>query len=66
MPIVGGGVIGMEFASFYASLGTDVTVVELLDRLLPGTGDFRWHEKAGRGGGNLPPGEQASSGGKRL
>ena len=35
--IVGGGVIGMEFASFYASLGTDVTVVELLDRLLPGT-----------------------------
>jgi dihydrolipoamide dehydrogenase len=28
--IIGGGVIGMEFARFYNSLGTSVTVVEML------------------------------------
>ena len=33
--IIGGGVIGMEFATFFNDLGTDVTVVEGLDRLLP-------------------------------
>ena len=33
--IVGGGVIGMEFATFFNDLGVDVTVVEGLDRLLP-------------------------------
>lgn len=32
--IVGGGVIGMEFASLYAALGTKVTVIEALDRVL--------------------------------
>lgn len=32
--IVGGGVIGMEFASLYAALGTEVTVIEALDRVL--------------------------------
>ena len=32
--IIGGGVIGMEFASLYASLGTKVTVIEALDRIL--------------------------------
>ena len=32
--IVGGGVIGMEFASLYADLGSRVTVIEALDRLL--------------------------------
>lgn len=35
--IVGGGVIGMEFASFFSSLGTKVTVVEMLDEILGGT-----------------------------
>jgi dihydrolipoamide dehydrogenase len=35
LAIVGGGVIGCEFASIYAELGTRVTVVEMLDRLLP-------------------------------
>ncbi len=35
MVIVGGGVIGCEFASIFASLGTKVTLVEALDRLLP-------------------------------
>ena len=33
--IIGGGVIGMEFATFFNDLGIDVTVVEGLDRLLP-------------------------------
>jgi len=34
--IVGGGVIGCEFASVFTRLGTTVTVVEMLDQLLPG------------------------------
>lgn len=33
--VIGGGAIGMEFASFYAALGSKVTVVEMQDRLLP-------------------------------
>jgi dihydrolipoamide dehydrogenase len=33
--VVGSGAIGIEFASFYADLGADVTVVEVLDRILP-------------------------------
>lgn len=32
--IIGGGVIGMEFASFFNSLGTEVQVVEMLDKIL--------------------------------
>lgn len=32
--IVGGGVIGMEFASFFHSLGAKVTVVEMMDEIL--------------------------------
>ncbi|MDY3917822.1 MAG: dihydrolipoyl dehydrogenase [Candidatus Limivivens sp.] len=32
--IIGGGVIGMEFASIYQALGTQVTVIEALDRIL--------------------------------
>jgi dihydrolipoamide dehydrogenase len=34
--IIGGGPIGLEFGYFYNALGTRVTVVELLDRILPG------------------------------
>ncbi len=34
--IIGGGVIGMEFASFYNSLGTQVTIVEMLPEILTG------------------------------
>lgn len=34
--IVGGGVIGMEFASFFNSLGVQVTVVEMMDEILRG------------------------------
>ena len=33
--IIGGGVIGIEFACFFSDLGVDVTVLEGLDRLLP-------------------------------
>src|SRR5262249_47905628 len=34
--IIGGGPIGLEFGYFYGAIGTKVTVVELLDRILPG------------------------------
>jgi dihydrolipoamide dehydrogenase len=33
--VIGSGAIGIEFASFYRTLGAEVTVVELLDRILP-------------------------------
>ena len=33
--IIGSGAIGIEFASFYRNLGAQVTVVEMLDRVLP-------------------------------
>jgi|UniRef100_A0A8J4M5R1 dihydrolipoamide dehydrogenase len=33
--VIGSGAIGIEFASFYRSMGADVTVVEVLDRILP-------------------------------
>lgn len=33
--VIGAGAIGMEFASFYATLGTQVTVVEVAPRVLP-------------------------------
>ncbi len=33
--IIGGGAIGMEFAYFYHAFGTQVTLVEMMDRLLP-------------------------------
>ncbi len=35
--VVGGGIIGLEMASVYAALGSRITVVELLDGLMPGT-----------------------------
>src|SRR6188472_3454915 len=37
MLVVGGGIIGLEMAAVYYQLGTRVTVVELLDQLIPGT-----------------------------
>jgi dihydrolipoamide dehydrogenase len=33
--VIGSGAIGIEFASFYRALGAEVTVIEVLDRLLP-------------------------------
>ena len=35
--VVGGGIIGLEMACVYSALGTDVSVVELTDSLMPGT-----------------------------
>ncbi|MFN9847277.1 MAG: dihydrolipoyl dehydrogenase [Alphaproteobacteria bacterium] len=35
MVVIGSGAIGMEFASFYRALGSDVTVIEMLPRILP-------------------------------
>jgi dihydrolipoamide dehydrogenase len=34
--VIGGGVIGCEFASFFAPLGTQITVVEMLPQILAG------------------------------
>ena len=33
--VVGSGAIGMEFASFYRALGSEVTVIEMMPRILP-------------------------------
>jgi len=33
--VIGSGAIGIEFASFYRALGAEVTVVEVMDRILP-------------------------------
>ncbi|PKQ06500.1 MAG: dihydrolipoyl dehydrogenase [Alphaproteobacteria bacterium HGW-Alphaproteobacteria-11] len=33
--VVGSGAIGIEFASFYRAFGAEVTVIEMLDRILP-------------------------------
>lgn len=37
MVIIGGGVIGLELGMVYQKLGTKITVVEMMDQLLPGT-----------------------------
>jgi len=39
MVIIGGGVIGLELGSVYARLGTEVNVIEYLDRIIPGMDD---------------------------
>jgi len=33
--VIGSGAIGVEFASFYSDMGAKVTIVEMLDRILP-------------------------------
>jgi dihydrolipoamide dehydrogenase len=33
--VIGSGAIGVEFASFYSDMGAQVTIVEMLDRILP-------------------------------
>ncbi|MDJ0394771.1 dihydrolipoyl dehydrogenase [Rhodococcus sp. G-MC3] len=38
--VLGGGVIGIEFASIWASFGSKVTVVEALDRIVPGEDEW--------------------------
>lgn len=39
MLIIGGGIIGLEMAAVYHELGTDITVVEMADQIIPGA-DF--------------------------
>jgi dihydrolipoamide dehydrogenase len=34
--VIGGGYIGLELGTLYAKLGSKVTVVEMMDQLLPG------------------------------
>jgi dihydrolipoamide dehydrogenase len=36
LAVIGGGVIGLEFASLFNSLGTKVTVIEMMSEILPG------------------------------
>ena len=36
MLIIGGGIIGLEMATVYDALGSRITVVELMDQLIPG------------------------------
>ncbi|PGH39530.1 MAG: dihydrolipoyl dehydrogenase, partial [Candidatus Nephrothrix sp. EaCA] len=36
MNVIGGGVVGIEFASFFNALGTKVRVMEMADEILPG------------------------------
>ena len=45
MVIVGSGAIGMEFAYFFNAFGTKVTVVEMLDRILPAEAEI-WTERS--------------------
>ncbi len=40
MLIIGGGVIGLEFAHIFSSLGSKVTIVEMMDKLLPWDDDL--------------------------
>ncbi len=33
--VIGAGAIGVEFAYFYSTLGTKVTIIEMLNQILP-------------------------------
>jgi dihydrolipoamide dehydrogenase len=39
LAVLGGGVVGSEFASFFATIGTQVTLIEMLPRLVPNEDD---------------------------
>jgi dihydrolipoamide dehydrogenase len=36
MLVIGGGIIGLEMATVYHALGTEITIVELMDQIIPG------------------------------
>lgn len=36
MLVIGGGIIGLEMATVYQSLGSEITIVELMDQIIPG------------------------------
>ncbi len=64
MLVIGGGYIGVEMAFFYSSMGTEVTVVELLESLLPGMDSSLGKEAEGmlkRKGVNVITGAEVSS-----
>ena len=61
--ILGGGIIGCEFASIFSSFGSDVTIVEMLDRLITGEDDDAAKELAkqfGKKGITLQLGKQCT------
>ncbi|SFR92047.1 dihydrolipoamide dehydrogenase [Dyella sp. OK004] len=51
--VVGGGIIGLEMATVYAALGSEVTVVEFMDQLIPGADADLIKPLAKRLGGRL-------------
>ncbi|MCX7512786.1 dihydrolipoyl dehydrogenase [Frateuria sp. STR12] len=51
--VVGGGIIGLEMATVYAGLGSEVTVVEFMDQLIPGADADLSKPLAKRLGGKL-------------
>ncbi|WP_266170600.1 dihydrolipoyl dehydrogenase [Dyella subtropica] len=51
--VVGGGIIGLEMATVYAALGSEVTVVEFMDQLIPGADADLIRPLAKRLGGKL-------------
>ncbi|NII72073.1 dihydrolipoamide dehydrogenase [Dyella sp. SG562] len=51
--VVGGGIIGLEMATVYGALGSEVTVVEFMDQLIPGADTDLIKPLAKRLGGKL-------------
>jgi len=51
--VVGGGIIGLEMATVYAALGSEVTVVEFMDQIIPGADADLIKPLAKRLGGKL-------------
>jgi dihydrolipoamide dehydrogenase len=51
--VVGGGIIGLEMATVYAGLGSEVTVVEFMDQIIPGADADLVKPLAKRLGGKL-------------
>src|SRR5262249_25133954 len=61
--VLGGGIIGCEFASIFATFGSEVTIVELLPRLIPQEDEDAAKELAkafGKKGIRLEPGKQCT------
>src|SRR5947207_11786656 len=61
--VLGGGIIGCEFASIFSRFGTEVTIIEMLDTLIPQEDADAAKELAkqfGRRGITLQPGKQCS------
>ena len=61
--VLGGGIIGCEFASIFATFGSEVTIVEMLDRLIPAEDEDAAKELAkafGKKGIALQLGKQCS------